>query len=118
FGKKRKIVRHFIGIDGKARLLINAEKIDERLPPVARVAMHMLEKMQGERRRAIEEVDIILLKIEKVSLPHLVQRTEQITERRLREPFLGFQYLRALIDHLKIRRLGVGHEVTQDFKRS
>ena len=55
-------------------------QVDHRLAAIAALAMHMLEQMQRQRARAVEQQDVALLRIEQIAAGEVVDQVD----RRLR----------------------------------
>jgi hypothetical protein len=73
-------------------LRIKLGKIDHRLSTVAAFAMDVLEQVQRQRARAVEQQNIALLQIEEVALGNLRDQRRHRLARRFRQKTLACEH--------------------------
>ena len=83
FQEQRQVVRQLVGRQDQPAPLVVGGEVDHRLAAVAALAVDMLEQMQRQPPRLVEEVDVALLEVEEVA------PAESGGERRKRRPILG-----------------------------
>ena len=106
FQEQRKVVRQLLGLDVKAAGLVQRHEVDHRLAAVPAFAVDMLEQVQGQRARAVEQLNVAFLQVDQVAVCDLVdQRVEAAPHPRRQQ--------RLLVEH----DLELGRRALDRFRR-
>ena len=74
----RQEVRQFLGSDEEPVLFVEVLQVDHRLAAIAALAVHVLEQVQRQGARAVEQQDVALLAVEEIVVGDL---RDQLPER-------------------------------------
>ena len=98
---------------GEAVALVERHQVHHRLAAVAALAVHVLEQVEGERARAVEQQDVALLQVVEVARGDLLQEAVEAVAVLLRQAALGVE--RGA--HLRDGRLQLGSGIAEQGRK-
>ena len=72
FEEHRQVIRKFLGADLEALGFIHRHQVDHGLAAIAALAVHVLEQMQRQHARAVEQEDVALLRVIEIEAGNVV----------------------------------------------